>query len=87
MPAKAVGNRQERTTGAIIEFLRQEGEAATTSIMEYINNRKRSGLRHGATQGRVCNILAKNPEFVEIGEVYLKGEYYSVKVWRLAEWV
>lgn len=87
MPAEAVGNRQVSTTDAIIEFLREEGEAATTAIMEYVNDRKRSRLRHGATQGRVCNILSKRPEFVFVGKVYLKGEYYKVKVWRLAEWV
>ena len=87
VPKRAIGNRQIKTTTAIIRFLREEGEAATTAIHEYLNDQKRSRLRYGCTMPRVVNLLGKMPDFEEVGTVYLKDRYYEVKVWRLAEWV
>lgn len=87
MPKKAVGNRQTKTTNEIIKYLREEGEAATPSIHEYLNDRNRTTLRNGCTIGRLNNLLSKNPEFEKIGKVYLKGKYYEVSVWGLADWV
>ena len=88
MPAKAVGNRQIKTSNEIIKFLREQGrEAPSSKIYDYLNDRSRTSLRNGCTNARLSNILSKNPDFVEVGKVYLKDKYYEVKVWRLADWV
>jgi len=88
VPKRVLGNRQIRTSTAIIKFLREEGEASTPTIHEYLNDRKRSGLPYGCTKGRCNNLLGKMPEFLHIGDEYLPAPcYYYVKVWRLAEWV
>ena len=87
MPKRSIGNRQVKTTDEIIKYLREEGEAATPSIHEYLNDRKRTTLRNGCTINRLVNLLGKMPEFEHCGNVYLKDKYYEVKVWRLAEWV
>tara|TARA_R100000951_G_scaffold86419_2_gene74136 strand:+ start:750 stop:1043 length:294 start_codon:yes stop_codon:yes gene_type:complete len=88
VPTKVLGNRQTRTTDAIIKFLRQEGEASTPTIHEYLNDYSRSKLRYGCSKGRVNNLLGKMVEFEHIGDEYLPAPcYYYVKVWGLAEWV
>ena len=88
VPTKVLGNRQTRTTDAIIKFLREAGEASTPTIHEYLNDHTRSKLRYGCSKGRLNNLLGKMVEFEVCGEVYLPAPcYYSVKVWRLAGWV
>mgnify|MGYP003109053247 FL=1 len=87
MPNRILKDGQTRTTTKIIEFLRQEGQAATVTIFEFLNDQKRSRLRSGCTMSRLGNLLAKNPEFEEVDKVYLNDKYYDVKVWRLSNWV
>jgi len=88
VPKKVLGNRQTRTTDAIIKFLREAGQASTPTILEFLNDYSRSGLRYGCTKGILNNLLGKMVEFEECGEVYLPAPcYYSVKVWGLASWV
>jgi len=88
MPIKVLTNRQTRTTNAIIKFLREEVRASTPTILEYLNDKKRSGLSYGCTIGRLNNLLGKMVEFEHIDDEYLPVPcYYFVKVWGLAEWV
>ena len=87
VPNRILKDGQTRTTTKIIEFLRQEGQAATVTIFEFLNDQKRSRLRSGCTMSRLGNLLAKNPEFEEVDKVYLNDKYYDVKVWRLSNWV
>jgi hypothetical protein len=88
VPKKVLGNRQVRTTDAIIKFLREEVRASTPAIHEYLNDKKRSGLAYGCAKGRLNNLLGKMVEFEHIDDEYLPAPcYYHVKIWRLAEWV
>ena len=88
VPTKVLGNRQKRTTKAIIKFLREQGRASTPTIHEYLNDHARSKLRYGCSKGRLNNLLGKMVEFEERGEEYLPAPcYYHVKIWGLAEWV
>ena len=87
MPKRPIQNRQVKTTTAIINFLKDQGESPTTTIHEYLNDRSRCTLRNGCTINRLVNLLGKMPEFEQTGTVYLPDRYYEVKVWRLAEWV
>ncbi len=87
LPKRVLGNRQTRTTDAIIRYLAEQGEASTPAILEYLNDKKRSKLNYGCTNARLVNLLGKMVEFESCGEVYLEGRYYHVKMWRLAQWV
>ncbi len=71
----------------IVELLQKEHVASFTEIKTYIN----SQLRHGITTGRLNNILGKDPEFVRVGWVEVKGyerqadgNNYKVSEWTLA---
>jgi len=69
----------------IVDFLKGRDEGASfQEIRDFLN----ANTRHGITQHSLGNVLAKNPEFMQVGTTHvqaIQGGHYEMTTWMLTE--